>query len=181
MNKKVIRLTESDLHNIVKESVNKILKEAVNELDPRTYASYADKRRAQGQDDKAWQGTVAARDAYNKQYGTNDSHYGEDGSYHSTGHYMRGNDYTVTDAEQNVYSDGKGTRARGYQQEYNPYNDTYDYEDWNKSIYDDQSKPVKRNSLSDSPYVSAIKDPRHKIAQQMAKGNGEYIKGKGWK
>lgn len=28
--KKVIRLTESDIHNIVKESVNKILKEAEN-------------------------------------------------------------------------------------------------------------------------------------------------------
>ena len=28
MNKKVIRLTESDLHRIVKESVNKVLREA---------------------------------------------------------------------------------------------------------------------------------------------------------
>ena len=28
MNKKMIRLTESDLHRIVKESVNKVLKEA---------------------------------------------------------------------------------------------------------------------------------------------------------
>ena len=34
MNKKLIRLTESDLHRIVKESVNKILSEAINELDP---------------------------------------------------------------------------------------------------------------------------------------------------
>ena len=48
MSKQVIKLTESDLHRIVKESVNKILSEAINELDPRTYASYADKRRAQG-------------------------------------------------------------------------------------------------------------------------------------
>ena len=35
MNKKVIRLTESDLHRIVKESVNKVL----TEVDWRTYAN----------------------------------------------------------------------------------------------------------------------------------------------
>lgn len=31
MNKKLIRLTESDLHRIIKESVNKILKESYEE------------------------------------------------------------------------------------------------------------------------------------------------------
>ena len=46
MKKKPIRLTDQDLHRIVKESVNKILKEAVNELDPRTYASARDKQNA---------------------------------------------------------------------------------------------------------------------------------------
>ena len=37
MNKKLIRLTESDLHRIVKESVRKILKETegVDDYDPR--------------------------------------------------------------------------------------------------------------------------------------------------
>ena len=44
-NKKLIKLTESDLHNIVKEAVNEILNEAqLNELDPRTYASARDKQ-----------------------------------------------------------------------------------------------------------------------------------------
>ena len=33
MNKKLIRLTESDLHKIVKESVNKVLKENTNDFD----------------------------------------------------------------------------------------------------------------------------------------------------
>ena len=41
MNKKLIRLTESDLHKIVKESVNKVL----TELDWRTYANAAKKAR----------------------------------------------------------------------------------------------------------------------------------------
>ena len=43
MNKKLIRLTESDLHRIVKESVNKIL----NEMDWKAYQSAADKVKAQ--------------------------------------------------------------------------------------------------------------------------------------
>lgn len=42
--KRTIKLTESDLHNMISEAV----KVALNELDPRTYASYADKRRQQG-------------------------------------------------------------------------------------------------------------------------------------
>ena len=39
MDKQVINITESDLHNIVKESVNKVL----TELDCRTYANAAKK------------------------------------------------------------------------------------------------------------------------------------------
>ena len=39
MDKRLIKLSESDLHNIVKESVNKVL----TELDWRTYASAAKK------------------------------------------------------------------------------------------------------------------------------------------
>lgn len=37
--KKVIRLTESDLHNIVKESVNRILKEGFNQFSDGDFAS----------------------------------------------------------------------------------------------------------------------------------------------
>ena len=33
MNKKLIRLTEGDLHRIVKESINRVLKEAAYGLD----------------------------------------------------------------------------------------------------------------------------------------------------
>lgn len=43
MNKKLIRLTESDLHRIVKESVNKLL----TELDWTTYSNYQKRRMAQ--------------------------------------------------------------------------------------------------------------------------------------
>ena len=42
--KKIVRLTESDLHRIIKESVNNI----ITELDWKTYANAANKRQAQG-------------------------------------------------------------------------------------------------------------------------------------
>ena len=64
-----IRLTESDLHRIVKESVNKVLSEVVSGLDPRTLASLADKRAAQGNYEKAAKARQAAVDAWNKRYG----------------------------------------------------------------------------------------------------------------
>lgn len=38
--KQIIRLTESDLHNIIKKSVNKILKEAHGEPDESTALIY---------------------------------------------------------------------------------------------------------------------------------------------
>ena len=43
MDKQIVKITESDLHKIVKESVNKVL----TELDWRTYANAAKKRDAQ--------------------------------------------------------------------------------------------------------------------------------------
>lgn len=70
--KKIIRLTEGDLHRVIENAVRRVLKEeTLNELDPRTYASYADKRAAQGQDYKASQGRQAAVDAWNKKYAFN--------------------------------------------------------------------------------------------------------------
>jgi hypothetical protein len=66
--KRTIKLTESDLHKFIKESVENIL----TELDPRTYANYAKQRTDKGQYDKAARGTQAAVNAWNKKYGTKD-------------------------------------------------------------------------------------------------------------
>ena len=173
MNKRLIRLTESDLHKIVKESVQKILSEAINELDPRTYASYADKRAAQGKNNKAWQGQVAARDAFNKQFGTDSSMYSKYGF--SNDYYgMHENDYTVEDSEAHgSYDDDGYTTLRGSTQKYNPHTDEYDFRYWNRRTNEPPSDPIKATDRRRY-------DPRNKIASQMAKGNGKYIKGKGW-
>ena len=68
MNKKLIRLTEQDLHRIVKESVNKIL----TELDWKTYANAARKasdRAEWGKLDRAEKFADAATKEFNKKYG----------------------------------------------------------------------------------------------------------------
>lgn len=64
MGKQIIRLTESDLHNLVKESVNKIL----TELDWRTMASASKKAKERG-DDREEKFAKGATDAFNKTHG----------------------------------------------------------------------------------------------------------------
>ena len=62
--KKLVRLTESDLHRVIKESVNKVL----TDLDWRTYANAAKKAREQGRDSR-WDFDRATERALDKQYG----------------------------------------------------------------------------------------------------------------
>lgn len=148
--KKIIRLTESDLHRIVRQSVN----EALNELDPRTYASYADKRQAQGQMDKAQQGQQAARNAFNKKYGEErQGNFGTD--YFNQ---MRGNDYAVTNGKT----------------QYDPHDEEY-REYFNNSWY---GPSISKRQPMPQSYVRA--NTPLQVAQQMEHGNGQYVKGKGW-
>lgn len=74
--KQLIKLTESDLHTMIQESVKKIL----NEMSPEVYAAYAQGRQQQANNTqdpnekfkyqrKANQGVNAAQNAWNKKYG----------------------------------------------------------------------------------------------------------------
>jgi len=74
MDKKLIRLTEGDLHNIVKESVNRIL----TELDWKTYASAA-KKASERKDKRAGNFHDAAEKELSKKYGYNSGNAVEDG------------------------------------------------------------------------------------------------------
>ena len=193
--KKIIRLTESDLHNIIKESVQKIIQEEqLNELDPRTYASYADGRRAQarvekilGNDekardlyDKAHQGQFAAIKSFNNQYGY-DKQWPVNGQYKSgfnTRYYQMGagsgDDYPY--------------RARRYDAETNPrgmHGQTINFgRDGKDTVYHrtgsfgDNYEEYKDNEIF-HPY-DAIGREQTRVAQQMARGNGKYVKGQGW-
>ena len=85
MNKKLIRLTESDLHRIVRESVNRVLNEMdydsrekamkqhpslMDKVDPRTFANRARGVNAQGRprNDDQYTMQSSAVDAWNKRY-----------------------------------------------------------------------------------------------------------------
>lgn len=85
MNKQVIRLTEGDLHKIIKESVSKIL----TELDWKTYMNAARARQTQGNGDKASNLEAYANNQFNRQ------HFGDRDYYLSHEDVSQGNDLSV--------------------------------------------------------------------------------------
>jgi len=174
MKNKLIRLTEADLHRIIKESVNKVLSEAVNELHPLTYASYADKRAQQHEFDKAYQGKKAAIDSWNKQYGKFDT---DDDSSTVTRQLSMYDDepdssnphYRVVNADRS-----QGNNGNSYIDNYDPHTDmgytVSRRNGGNRQVSNFRGVPNALNNDAEGI----------RVARQMAKGDGTYIKGKGW-
>lgn len=81
MSKKLIRLTEGDLHRIIKESVNNIL----SEMDWKTYMNAAKARQEQGNYKSSDKLMKHAQQQFNKKHGLND--YGQ--MFGKEGHDMR--------------------------------------------------------------------------------------------
>lgn len=194
--KRRIRLTESDLHRIVKESVDRILKESqlLTELHPLTLDSYARKRAAQGQKEKAEQGRQAAVDAWNREYGydgTDPEHpyMKVPNEYGSTTIKMANypNEYTVHN--QIKYGDDD----EHYDIHYATYDPERDYTwttDSRHKAYDTQGRgynPMRylgvdrrgTHHYKKLPISDKLKKG-YEVARQMAQGNGKYIKGQGW-
>jgi hypothetical protein len=167
MQKKIVRLTESDLHRIIKESVEQILSEAqLNELDPRTYASYAQKRAAQGNPMKANAGADAARSAWNKEYGSynpNSKMYTKDGekdAEEKTALYMKNDE----DAwRQHAFTNNGKI-------EYEPYHSYY-----SKEIGNGYNPKYEKNIP-----LKGLSNYGSKVAKEMSDGSGKYVKGRGW-
>jgi hypothetical protein len=156
MNKKLIRLTESDLHRIVKESVNKILNEYVSGLDPRTLANYAKGREAQGQHDKAQQGMQTARDTWNANYSDGDRMTDSFGDNYG----IIKNDWNGKRRLQNVYRPNIDVTDRGITNYDNNYSNPKSEEQWRVNGY------VGNNKMGAN------------VAKQMAQGNGNFVNGK---
>ena len=183
--KKIVRLTEGDLHRIIKESVERIINEAqLNELDPRTYASYAQKRAAQGQHDKAGKGVATATNAWNKKYNYS-------GNVNPDGSWKKDKGMGLTfDTERYIVDDNdsffnpdktQGTHKFNRYEFYTDKNKPTSHGSWGVSWKNDDAQPyedeVKYYTDDD---INSLNDEGLKVAQQMAKGNGKYIKGKGW-
>ena len=175
--KRTIRLTESDLHKFIKESVENIL----TELDPRTYANYAKQRTDKGQYDKAARGTQAAVNAWNKKYGTKDYEKQNNGAWRqrkmnpniSDGSYRVNNQEYLDNGFQNKdnysYQDTHTFHPQGNIEHHRDY---IHNDDTKKDIYDFKSYDNNQFTTDDEGL---------KVAQQMANGTGQYTKGKGWK
>ena len=181
--KQTIKLKESQLRNIIKECIINVLNEGqLNELDPRTYASYAQKRAAQGQAAKATAGRMAARDAWNKQYGYDDSQYNGFGDRFDSKQYMgdANDEYSVHTSNQqfngnNGYVNANG--RSGAETVYNPNTNTAQRSNWQ---YDASGKEISNNTqnikgIPSAPYGSKPQIGRQ-VAQQMAQGTGHFNK-----
>jgi len=134
--KKAIRLTESDLHKIIKESVNSIL----TELDWKTYMNAARKRKEQGEVDRASDLETYAQDVFAKKHGKGGLDYNYEGDSPSfKGRYTKGrhgqamndSDFDVKNPtinhgnwEERKYRFGKGIP---YMNHGELRDDTYDY------------------------------------------------------
>lgn len=168
MNKKLIRLTESDLHRIVKESVNKIL----TELDWKTYANAAkkqmEKERNQPDYDEHYDGQYqsertdsfknAARKAFGRKhempYTLSKDWNHEDGENRYGRNMTLGTFLDSHDNESDYYINGLN----------NNNGSNYVYEP--KFNYDDSGDRIPQHAKDDlKNYMS---------------GKSKYIKGRGW-
>ena len=170
MNKKLIRLTESDLHKVIKESVNKVL----TELDWKTKMNYVMGRQKQGDEayrqgdengarkywDKAGDGIYDVRDEFEKKYNgrpfrnmkddkfrTGDINKNTGDIYTSFNHGKCFNNYTS--------KNGNAPDVYGYDNDY--YLDNFE----------------------DKNDVDTFRR-MNKDVNNYRNGNSKYVKGKGW-
>lgn len=157
MTRKLIRLSESDLHNIVKESVDKIL----TELDWRTYASAAKKRDAQRQElgnnatDKG--GNRLTRLRNNLDSASSDALTSKYGQMYNNGYPTNNANIDTRNGYQSVTTnnfDGNGKWSRG------------EYNHNNKGNVDKQGYNI------DSSMDDEVED--------YMNGKSKYVNGKGW-
>jgi hypothetical protein len=172
--KRRVRLTEGDLHRIVKESVNRML----TELDWKTYQNAAKKAHLRALDDYSGQAgrgkydaekyngylkrasnfRKAAEDAFNREHGYDDGrfHLGLDSNMHgsSNGHYRYTDDSSINTHDRNDILDWGGER---------PYDLDYSF---------------------DRGWVPQEVNNRYDAAKQeladYKRGKYSYQKGKGW-
>lgn len=195
--KKVIRLTESDLHNMIAEGV----RQALNELDPRTYASAAEKRRLQGKKENAKSLMKAATNAWNNEFSDENTRLIPDFSndYYD---YEYPIEYTIQ-SQENFDDDSCLTHN------YTPYIQSHPVFDdsaissrfpgrgktWEKKIPPYKApKSSRKDILGYDPFGSSedahqatekfinknVNAKGIKVVKDMNKRNGKYIKDKGW-
>jgi len=183
--KKVIRLTEGDIHRIVKNSVKKVL----TELDWKTYQNAAKKAHLRGVDDYGEQYggnpnldkdkqskyfgmaknfSQAAEDAFDRDYGFDDGRFYtkmNSQRYGGESQAPGGGYFPYQDVSKVNLADRRKKTVDGYDRE---------YEDW--AVGDD--------FLSRSEFGDDVVDKYNKANTELSdykRNNYDYQKGKGWK
>ena len=185
MKKQTIKINESQLRGIVRNSIKEILKENMNEMHPLTLASYADAREKQGQLDKAKIGRQAAVDAWNRDFANTES--GDNGFTTYTRSRKMDGDYTL---HTKAKHDGGSFGTWDTDSVYDPRTDTEVRKRYEKG----KEKKGYGRTRTYSPYeIDDLEDKGLNIARQMvgksaySRGRDmedtpycEYVPGKGW-
>ena len=157
MKNKTIRLTESDLNKVVKESVNKVL----TELDWRTYANAAKKRDAQIQQfgrnatDKGGKRLTHLRNELD--YAASDALTSKYAQRHNNGNPTNNADVYTKNGYQSITTNNFDREGRSSRGEFN---------------YDNKGQINKQGYNIDSQMDREVED--------YMLGKTKYTKGKGW-
>ena len=158
--KKTIRLTESD--------IRKMVMEVVSGLDPRTLASYAQKRLQQGKTNKAAQGFESAADTWNKKFSTANKStiIDKNGNEQDATHIRRMEPAFRSDDPRRSSGLANGLKVT----------DRLESND----IGPDYNPTSSRTFTDNLDGNSNMNYNGQNVAQQMADGSGTYVPGKGW-
>ena len=167
--KNTIRLNESQLHNMISESVKQVL----SELDWKTKMNYAQGRARQGDEayrrgdeqsarkywDKASDGTYAARDEFEKKYNPNG-----------------GDAYSIAD----IYDNGRGDIYTSYQKQGGNKNDRgFNYVSKNGDGFEYGLDDNNLQYYEGKPTYDKVKKMNQDVRDYKS-GKSQYVKGKGW-
>lgn len=157
MNKNnIVRLTESQLHQVIKESVKQVL----SELDWKTYANAARKANSNGDDRlRASLFGVAAEREFRKKHGLKDV------SSHSN--FIDNEPFVSLDEP---YENG----YIAYGNKENPFTKSVD------SFYQSYDVPISDIDKSRLSHIQGDAFGAQKDLEDYQNGNYEYQKGKGW-
>ena len=164
--KKVIRLTESDLHRIIKESVNNIL----TELDWKTYANAAKSRQEQGNDKSSNDLYYAANKSFRDKYSNGNVFFDDENN-------AVDNSATV---DVNIHKYGADINDNRWDgRDFGSMNSRYTHGEKSPEHTLTQGKSTK-GMLKRSNNFNNNLSSMHKDMKNYYGGKSQYIKGKGW-
>ena len=183
--KRKIKLTESDLHNIIKESVNHIL----SELDWRTYQSaYEKSLNRDGSGGRTSGFRQAATNSFNRQngYGLKNVPYGNgsDQNMKADGKFYGGTNLYTPDGDSfwtgSGKTNGQDEPEAVYNQQQIRTNDSWRGNGKRgNSVPQEETEYNQTNSFNPSLKYKQMKGDKE--VRDYFNGKSKYVKGKGWK